>query len=296
MTTSTMRAAGWYEEGGDNEYLRNVLRHRDMEFALSDKIPFWIVFWMWFRAAFFGSLAGFVVLGLDIVATKDIVNSIEFGVATAVVVYLLFFFRSKFNQPIGEWRVLLADRAHCVDSVYSKIKGAIERRGMPLAVVARRMLNDRQNRTCASRLIIQDGQYTVYVSVFPYGSSLYLGWSMWRRRSCWTLFKRWIADAIRSLFGLSDLLRVMLRADRPRAMREGVHFACREGLKVAVTETFVPVEYGFSNGLPPIEHYSQAASATPSIPAMPSAPPLPPPPPSPVAYGDSDQNAATTGR
>jgi len=295
MTVSDDTAnATWYTEDGDAAYLGTQLHHRDMELRLYDKAPFGMVLFMWLRSAFlsilaagFGALVGIVTGGGSQITV--------YAAVAGVGVFVLVFFFSKYNQPIAEWRVLLTARSHCADWVYSKIKGVIDERHLPMRVKARRMVNDTQTMTFTSRLIITDGAYTVFVSVFPYGSSLYLGWSMWRRRSGWSLFKRFTADAVASLFGVSSLLHVMLRADRPRAMREAVHSACREGLKVAVSQIAVPVGYGFAEGLPKVEQYTQVAMPNPTIPApqpqpAPQFQPQPQPirPPGDQGHGDQD--------
>jgi hypothetical protein len=119
---------------------------------------------------------------------------------------------------------------------------------------------------------------------------------MWRRRSGATLAKRFLADFFGSMFGLADLLRVMLRTDRPRAMREAVHSACREGLKVAVMQTVVPVEYGFAQGLPVVEAYVQTEMQSAPIPAALPVPPVPSVPPVPPAPQQAQPQAQSQTR
>lgn len=279
MTVIDQDRTSWFNQDSDDIYLSKVLRHEPVELSLDDSVRWSLVAFMWFRAALGGWIASFIALILTIVAGGgDSFGSDVFIFLFSAAVFFFIFLRSKFNQPIGEWRVLLSGRSHCVDSVYSVITGVIYRRQMPLTVRARRMINDPQTRTWASRLIITDGPYTAYVTVFPYGTSLYLGWSMWRRRSGAALAKRFFADLFGSLFGVVDLIRVMLRTDRPRAMREAVHSACREGLKVAVMQTVVPVEYGFAQGLPVVEAYVQTEMQSAPIPAALPVPPVPPVP------------------
>jgi hypothetical protein len=82
-------------------------------------------------------------------------------------------------------------------------------------------------------------------------------------------------------------------------MREAVHAACREGLIVAIDQTAIPVEYGFPQGLPPIEGDGGGAFGTgPDLPpqtfpaqAFPAQPPAhtPPPPVRPPSFGDPQQ-------
>jgi hypothetical protein len=331
--------AGWFTEDGDTAYLGKVLRHQPMELSLDDRVPALLVFFIWLRAAIVGWIVG--GLGAYVLSRKisgDNADAVYGTSASGVTIgevfvyvalpgmiaFFLVFFLAKLNQAVGEWRVLLASRSQCADSVYSMIAGVIAQRQIPLEVKARRMLTGtgKTKRTWANRLIIQEGTYTAYVTVFSYGTSLYLSWSMWRRRSGWALFKRMFGD----MFG-ANIVKVMLRMDRPRAMREAVHSACREGLKVAVTNTVVPVEFGFANGLPPIADLGAPAvrnspsttksaatkkssasaksaaarrAAVPPAPSIPAAPPIPqavpvqsaPPIPAPISAPVAEPFAA----
>lgn len=72
------------------------------------------------------------------------------------------------------------------------------------------------------------------MTVFGYGTSLYLGWMMWRSRRGATLVGRFIVDLLIGITGRQDPVELMLRTERPRAMREAIHAVCREGLHVAV--------------------------------------------------------------
>ena len=115
----------------------------------------------------------------------------------------------------------------------------------------------------SNRLILVDGHYEAYVSVFEYGTSLYLGWMMWRSRRGFTLLGRYAIDLVAGLVGQLDPVGVMLRTERPRAMREAIHAICREGLHVAIERIEVPEQYGFPQGLPPIESLSNSAAPPP---------------------------------
>ena len=289
MTIADIGHADWYTEDGDTSYLAQVLRHEPVELSLDDSVRLGIVLVAYFRAAILSILAG-LVTGI---VTEIAASSIPFPLLSLVVigVYLLVFFRSKLNEPIAEWKVLLAGRAHAADSVYSTISGVIRDRRLPVRVKPRRMVNDLATRTVANRLIIVDGTYTVFVSVFPFGTSLYLSWSMWRRRSGWQLATRWFTDIIGSLFGTTDIVRVMLRTDRPRAVREAVHSASREGLKVAVNGTVVPVSFGFPQGLPQVEGYQQRTElhSAPVPEAASAQPTVLPPSVQPPTWPSSDQ-------
>lgn len=285
----------------DSVYLEKTLRHEPMELSLGDTVSLKALAYLAIRA-FVGSVIFFTVfLTLWIVTggLSSTANDVALGggggnsdtglLAVAIIgswvmfwVVLLF---SRMQEPIGEWRVLLADRWEYAGSVYSAVAGVLAARSLPIRPTARRIYADPASRQVKNVLELKDGQYAAYVTVFPYGSSLYLGWMMWRRRSGAALVGRMIADTIGSMFGTVDAVRVMLRTDRPRAMREAVHAACREGIYSAVRQEMVADAFGFPAGLPPIEAFEAVAAASPAVPAMPPGMPAPPtaPPPGPAA-------------
>jgi hypothetical protein len=147
---------------------------------------------------------------------------------------------------------LVLGHTTAVGSTYSAIRGKITERQLPVGSVETKR-NATGFGSVNNRLILIDGPYRVYVSVFAYGTSLYLGWMMYRNRKGSELFARYWSDFFASLFGRLDYIGLMLRTERARAMREVVHSLCREGMNVAIEQIEVPESYGFPDGLPPIE-------------------------------------------
>ena len=250
MTAARMMPLpGWQGGDGNAAYLDKTLRHGPVEVYFDESITWRTIKERWFRAAV-GSLVTFMILAL-LALTSLSSGMAAFAVFAAVVVFWLVFLLSKLDEPIGEWRVVLADRADVSDSVYSAIRGRLAERDLPLQdVIARRTYS---RHGVSNRLVLVDGYYHVYVTVFPYGTSLYLGWTMWRRRRGVALVKRFVSDLVASLGGRLDSVDLMLRTEHPRAIREVVHALCREGLHVAVDRIEVAASYGFPNGLPRIE-------------------------------------------
>jgi hypothetical protein len=257
----------WQGGDPDSAYLDKVLRHGPVEVYFDEGITFRTLWTLWLRATL--CCLPFVAVWFVLLATSlaalmsspfSYMSRSSSGAVTAgfvllmfaPVVWLLVFVASRVAEPLGEWRVTLADRANVADQVYSVIEGKLQERHLPLT--------SQQTRRTATgygavqnRLILFDGQYRVYVSVFPYGTSLYLGWIMYRYRSGGELIARFFADLFASLSGRLDDIGRMLRTERPRALREVAHALCREGLNVAVQQIEVPLTYGFPNGLPPVE-------------------------------------------
>jgi hypothetical protein len=229
-----------------------------MEEYFDESIDWRTIKGLWFRSAI-SSVVAFLFLVFIV--------GLAGAAFSGFIVFWLVFLLSRTEEPIGEWRVVLADRAAAGPSVFSAIRGKLNERRLPIqSVQARR--NGSGFGTVHNRLILIDGHYQVHVSVFDYGTSLYLGWMMWRSRRGAAVVGRFVADLVASLVHRRDPSDLMLRTVRPRAMREVVHALCREGLHVAVEQIAVPESYGFPEGLPQIE----------SLPGVSAPAPVPQPP------------------
>ncbi|WP_285634588.1 hypothetical protein [Lentzea sp. NBRC 102530] len=275
---------GWRGGDGNAAYLDKNLRHQPMDTYLDDTVGWRFVFHLWLRGAIAGFVVGaaFWMIGLFLLVISfsgssssyygSSSNSGAAGAATffmgtgsvlSVVVFLLIVLVSRLPEPIAEWRVVLADRAEFVQSAYSQISGTMYRRQLPVGGGPRRIRTGNAPTDLDHRLYITEGDFQIYVSVFRYGTSLYLGWQMWRSRRGATLIWQFLVGIFRSMSGHNDPEIAMMRADRARAMREAVHAACREGLMVAVDGIQVPEHFGFPNGLPPVEEGRFAAAPVP---------------------------------
>jgi hypothetical protein len=258
LDTEGLRTLGWRGGDGNAAYLDKTLLHGGMEISLDDRVSARAIgiLAVYALAAGVLSFVPFFFLGLVLLVVGG--GSVFFallviGWIVSVVVFWVVLLGAKVPEPISEWRVLLDARTEHAESVYSKISGTLAHRGIPLNVTRRRIRTGLRPDQVSNRLVINDGPYVAYISVFRYGSSLYLGWMMWRSRRGFGLIKQYVSDLVLSITGRADTELLMLRTERPRAMREAVHAACREGLVVAIDQTLVPVEFGFPLGLPPIE-------------------------------------------
>jgi hypothetical protein len=278
----------------DSLYLERTLRHEPIEPDLGDTVSLRALISLTVRAGLASAifLTLFVTLWIVTGGLSSVANPTGAGntglLAVALIssfaVFWLALLVARTQEPVGEWRVLLADRWEYSGSVYSAVAGVLAARALPIRPTARRIYADPAARQVKNFLELRDGQYAAHVTVFPYGSSLYLGWMMWRRRSGASLLGRALADLVSPLFGTPDPARAMLNSDRPRALREAVHAACREGVYSAVRQEMVADNFGFPNGLPPVEAYHLAPPPPPpTVPGMPQ--PTGPIPPNAAAPG-----------
>jgi hypothetical protein len=255
LDDEAMRLQGWRGGDGNAAYLDKTLRHHPMELSLDDSVSWSTLRSLWIRGfvVSVGVWTLFAVVSLLTGGLSSGAGLFAFGTLLSFLAFWVVVLFSRLQEPIAEWRVLLADRGDAMDATYSQIRGTLRDQGVPIEPVARRMRTGFGSAHVSDRLVLTEGAYIAHVSVFDYGRSLYLGWMMWRVRPGAALIGRFLSDVIGGILGRTDLVGLMLRTERPRAMREAVHAACRQGLVVAVEGRDVPWSYGFPDGLPPIE-------------------------------------------
>jgi len=261
----------------DNVYLQKTLRHEPMELALDDSVSLSTLGILLMRAFIaFGLLfIAFGVIGGLQAAHGGGESLLSLGSFASIVVFWVVLLASKVTEPIGEWRTLLADRAGQSGSYYRMIVAVLRRRELPVTPQLRSVELNTQGRPVKHTMVLSENEYRAYVTVFPYGTSLYVGWQMWRRRSGWQLIKRALVDRVTA----ANLVTAMLRTDRARAVREAVHLACREAMFATPDEGLWAQAQQVR--MPQIEQESALL-----VPQQPASPTLPPPvtvPPSSVA-------------
>jgi hypothetical protein len=220
----------------DSVYLQKTLRHEPMELALDDSVSPGMLGLVLLRAF----LAWFGIIIVTVIFAAFMARGGSGGAAAAgilgfiasVIVFWIVLLRAKVSEPIGEWRTLLADRAGQSGSYYRMMVAVLNRRELPIKPKLRSIQLTTPGRPVKHTIVLSEDQYRVYVTVFPYGTSLYVGWQMWRRRSGAQLIKRALVDHLTA----ANLVTAMLRTDRARALREAVHLACREALYAAPDE------------------------------------------------------------
>ena len=305
-------ARGWAAVGpgdGDTAYHIQSLKHQPVELALDESVPrsallslflravavAFVVWWIFLIIWFAGESSSFSSGG-----TPD-TSLLSVG---SIISFLLFWFVllfTKTHEPIGEWRALLENKSAAATSAYAAIYGSLRRRQIPLNAIPMRVRSDvLLPEAVNNRLVISERGYTAYVSVFPYGTSLYVGWLMFRSRRGIVLILTALKDVLGGILGRTDLVSQMLRTEKVRAMREAVHSAAREGVDIAIQGTEVPMMATFGFDVPIQDLDAAAASPQPGMPGgqpvsayapspapapapFPAAAPMPAPAPAPVA-------------
>ncbi|MDX6315432.1 MAG: hypothetical protein QOF44_4896 [Streptomyces sp.] len=283
---------GWRGGDANAAYLDKNLRHTPIELSLDDSVS-WRSLVQLFVFAILASILAFLPFFFFGLLLAVAGSGAGFGVMIVLaylasgVAFWVTLLGMRLAEPIAEWRVLLTDRRGSKDSSYVTIAGTLQRREIPITSAERLIPIGLGADQAKNRLVLTEGHCQAYVSVFTYGTSLYLGWQMWRSRRGYALIGQFVTDLFASIMGRSGPERAMMRTEGVRAMREAVHAACREGLATAVDGIDVPVTYAFPQGLPPIGREDSRAApvpgfGTPVVPAQATAwgpggaPPTPP--------------------
>lgn len=266
---------------GDTAYRTQSLKYQPIELSLDESVTLWSLVRIWFNA-FVASAIVWIFFGLFslvILAGGNNPSGVfGFGALLSTIAFWVVFLLPVFDEPIAEWRILLEDAAPAADSAYAAIYGSLRRRQVPVTAQATRIRSDVLTPEAVNnRLVVSTGKYTAFVSVFPYGTSLYTGWTMWRRRRNAVLIWTYVKDVVAAVLGRSGVVNQMLRTETVRAMREAVHSAVREGVEVAVEGVHVPIAETFGRDVP-IEDIRGAAGpsahmGTPLSTTAPSAAP-----------------------
>lgn len=262
---------GWRGGDANAAYLDKNLKHIPVETYLNDTVR-WQLLLRLIVSAFLASFLAFLpffFFGLILLAggsAKGFAAMIVLAYITSGIVFWVSLLGMRLVEPIAEWQVLLADRSGSLDSAYVSIAGTLARRYIPIGRAERVIATGLGRDQVRSRLVLTEGSCQAYVSVFSYGTSLYLGWQMWRSRRGYALVGRFVADLIASMLGRVSPERIMMRTEGVRAMREAVHAACREGLATAVDQVVVPITYAFPQGLlPPVQADYTRSAPTPGV-------------------------------
>lgn len=291
------RPAGWAAagpSGGDTAYRTQSLKFIPMETSLDESVPLRALFDLWLRAAVISISAWLVFFLIWFVAIVNSLNTSRLssdddasgaaklftvGMFLAIALFWVLLLLPQIEEPIAEWRVLLEGKAEAAGSAYAAIYGSLARRRIPVDAAAVRIRSDVFSREVVNnRLLISERSYVVYVTVFPYGTSLYVGWTMFRNRRGAVLIGIFLKDFVGSVVGRTGLDSQMLRTEKVRAMREAVHSAVREGVEVAVLGIEVPMAETFGHEVP-IQGLTPVAVPAPPPAAWTPAPAAPPPPP-----------------
>jgi hypothetical protein len=133
---------------------------------------------------------------------------------------------------ISEWKFMVDGKAAAAAAAFQHITWVFEQRRSPVdrMKIHRLSFGGGQSR---EYLYVQDGVFRVFISCFPYGQDLYVGWTMWWRLSAVRWFWTYVTRFYQAFTLRGSELHLVHRYDSAKALREAVHGAAREGLDVA---------------------------------------------------------------
>jgi hypothetical protein len=133
---------------------------------------------------------------------------------------------------ISEWKFMVDGKAEASSETFAHIAWVMNQRQTPIDKLdVRRVRLGRK----VSRDYLYAGlrPFRAYVSCFPFGSDLYIGWTFWWRLST----VRWWLLIFQRLFQTATLrgseIHNVHRYDNAKALREAIHSATREGVDAA---------------------------------------------------------------
>lgn len=151
------------------------------------------------------------------------------------------------DEVLSDWHMLLDARAPVADTAYGVVyRSLVSDRQVPAVVDYRRVRVGPPVPGVRNTLRVAIGKYRCYISVFPFGNDLFLGWALWRRQLPVVVVLRWIA----SLFGKDPGFSGLIEMEPIKAMREAVHNALRQGVEASVLGQRIPLAETFGQDIP----------------------------------------------
>lgn len=146
----------------------------------------------------------------------------------SVLLACLFWFR-PLSVQLTEWMITIDGAGDGARAALEHMYLIVHNRQTPvrtLRVVRLRAARQQQR----DYLRLDDGHFSGFVSSFNYGTDLFIGWTFWLTMSP----AQWLWLSLRRMFrSSSNNIYVSLVNDQPKAMREVMHAAVRQGVDMA---------------------------------------------------------------
>lgn len=168
------------------------------------------------------------------------------GPLTAFITFTMMLSFPEY-ELLSEWQLVLDGKAKVADSAYAVIFRVLRHeRDIPAKIQTRRKVTGPPVRGLRNFLFVSLGKYRMQISVFAFGSDLYLGWTLWRCQKPISVVLRWLVSLFRGNPEFSGLIDV----EPVKALRESVHNAVRQGIEAAAAELDVSIVATFGCEIP----------------------------------------------
>lgn len=145
----------------------------------------------------------------------------------SIALAVLFWMR-KLTVQLSEWMLTVDGQGRVAALALDHMYTIIAARRTPIGQMSVVRLNPSKQQT-RDYLRVDDGVFTGFVSCFPYGADLFIGWSYWINMSP----GRWLIMTAQRIFRGGDAIYTSLAYDQPKALREVLHSAVRQGVDIA---------------------------------------------------------------
>lgn len=228
---------GWARTIGATHdgYHAETRRHREPDVLVDDVVTWRMLSPHLIRALLFlvaPTVLLLIWLLLDYLASTSspsitgrlIMNVVAVVTAVLYLAGIASFFAPA-KEPIAEYSRLLEGRAGAARGAYQWVSRAATARRTPAEVTPSTVAG-------VPVLLFRQRSERAMLLVQPYGTDLYVGWTMWRSRSSATMLVHFLRDTF-GRFAVLPVFSSELRAASTRAMRESVHSLAREGVAAA---------------------------------------------------------------
>jgi hypothetical protein len=146
----------------------------------------------------------------------------------AFLAYLLL----RIPVSLSEWKTLVEDKGDQAQEVFGDVANTLRRRRVPVDSIKVRQLSQ-PGHPRRDYLQVRHGILTGYVTCFPYGTDLYVGWTLWWRFSPLHYAAMRVGRRWQIATGRGTELHLLYRYDIAKAMREAMHAATGEAVDAA---------------------------------------------------------------
>jgi zinc-ribbon domain len=175
----------------------------------------------------FLGLVGLVTRSLAILSIDPIISVLVW--AAFFIAYLVL----PVPALLSQWSRLLGLRAEVAGAAFEYIRQAVHRHATPYDSFQTRTLLP-PGEGVRRYLELRRGVFACYISCFPHGRDLYIGWSFWIYMSPFRVLTMKIGRQIQDWSGRGNDMYQTLRYESTRATVGAVHTCMLEGIDVAI--------------------------------------------------------------
>jgi hypothetical protein len=159
-------------------------------------------------------------------------------VISGLTVILLFFLFWLLPVPalLGQWSRLLSFQAPAAQTALDRIREELYRHATPNEKLGLRPISP-PGEGRRNYLELRRGYFAGYISCFPHGHDLYIGWTYWIRISPLRVLLMRFGRKVQDYTGRGNDMYQTLRFEPARATIAAIHTCTLEGVEIAIGES-----------------------------------------------------------